>query len=107
AQPQATVGGAIPVAAAAVADPIAESPQMQWYVMPAGSQTPYGPATGEVLRQWLAERRVAPDSLVWRQDWTDWRRAASVLPMAPPTMAVARGVPVAAASVATAAPAGA
>jgi hypothetical protein len=67
------------VPAPAVPDPIAEAPMAIWYVRPAaGGQ--YGPARGDVMRKWLGEGRVTIDSLVWREDWQDWRPAAKVFP---------------------------
>jgi hypothetical protein len=63
-----------------LADPIAENPEMQWYVVPPGAATPYGPAAGKLFRSWIEEGRVTADSLVWRQDWKDWQPASSVLP---------------------------
>jgi hypothetical protein len=73
---------AVPVAALneQVLDPIAENPEMQWYVVPPGAATPYGPASGTLFRAWIDEGRVTADSLVWRQDWKDWQPASSVLP---------------------------
>ncbi len=60
-------------------DPIAEAPQAVWYVRPrTGGQ--YGPAPGEIFRQWITQRRVTADALVWRDGWTDWRLAGEVLP---------------------------
>lgn len=81
--PRAPVAPVAPVAAVmpgpAMVDPIAEAPQAVWYVRPpAGGQ--YGPALGEVLRKWMAEGRVSADSLVWREGWPDWRKAAKVFP---------------------------
>jgi hypothetical protein len=65
--------------ASAIGDPIAEAPQAVWYVRPrSGGQ--FGPAPGDIFRQWIAQRRVTADSLVWRDGWTDWRLAAEVLP---------------------------
>jgi hypothetical protein len=60
-------------------DPITEAPQAVWYVRPAGGGQ-YGPARGDIFRQWLGQGRVAPDSLVWREGWADWRNAAVVFP---------------------------
>ncbi len=58
-------------------DPLAEAGNVVWYVRPAsGGQ--FGPATGEVMRAWIDEGRVAPDSLVWREGWRDWEPAADV-----------------------------
>jgi len=85
AEPLAEVAPAvIAPTAVAMADPIAENPALQWYVGVAGSSTPYGPAKGDIFRGWITEGRVAPDSLVWREDWTDWRRADEVLPQMQP-----------------------
>lgn len=68
-----------PLNAEVLVDPIAESPNSVWYVRPVtGGQ--YGPATGEAMRQWLDEGRVAADSLVWREGWPDWRTAATTFP---------------------------
>ncbi len=77
-----------------VSDAIAEGPHLQWYVLPPGSITKYGPAAGDMMRNWVAEGRVPADSLVWREGWPQWRPAAEVfpqlrqalLPQAPATM---------------------
>ena len=78
---------ALPVAPAAEPkpDPVAENPRLQWFVLPAGSSTQFGPAMGEIFLDWIAAGRVAADSLVWRQDWPEWRRAGDVLPQLVPT----------------------
>jgi len=56
-----------------------EAPNAVWYVRPsAGGQ--YGPATADVMRAWLAEGRIAYDTLVWREGWRDWREAGEVFP---------------------------
>lgn len=75
------VAAASPVAATAVSqaadDPLEESPGAVWYVRPAsGGQ--YGPASGEIMRDWIGDGRVAADSLVWRDGWPEWRSAAAV-----------------------------
>jgi hypothetical protein len=60
-------------------DAIAEAPDAVWYVRPtAGGQ--FGPARGDVMRQWIAEGRVSTDSMVWREGWPDWRTAGPVFP---------------------------
>ncbi len=60
-------------------DPIDEAPQAIWYVRPpSGGQ--YGPARGDIMRKWMGEGRVSPDSLVWREGWQDWRIAADAFP---------------------------
>lgn len=68
---------AFSLAGSAAADPLAEHPHALWYVRPrSGGQ--FGPAAAEIMRQWLAEGRVAGDSLVWREGWADWRQASTV-----------------------------
>jgi len=32
------------------------------------------------MRAWLAEGRITPDSLVWREGWRDWKEAIEVFP---------------------------
>lgn len=60
-------------------DPLAEAPDVVWYVRPpTGGQ--FGPATADVMRNWIAEGRVSPDSLVWREGWRDWQEAGTVFP---------------------------
>lgn len=50
-----------------------------WYVRPpTGGQ--YGPATGQVLQQWIGEGRVASTALLWRDGWPQWREASEALP---------------------------
>lgn len=59
-------------------DPLVE-PNVVWYVRPpAGGQ--YGPAAPEVVRTWLAEGRITPDTFVWREGWRDWKEARDVFP---------------------------
>lgn len=82
---EATTASPTSVAAATAAptlgdDPIAEDPQLNWYVLPAGSITKFGPAPGELMRTWLNEGRVPADALVWREGWAQWRAAAGVFP---------------------------
>ena len=55
-----------------------DEPGAQWYVRPpAGGQ--YGPASGEVLRSWIAENRVTASTLIWRDGWPQWRSARDTL----------------------------
>lgn len=65
--------------AAAANDPFAQSGNVVWYVRPpSGGQ--FGPATTDIMRNWLAEGRVSADSLVWREGWREWLEAGSVFP---------------------------
>lgn len=77
-----TSSGRIPSGPASVSsssDPVTEAPNAVWYVRPAsGGQ--YGPARGEIMRRWLGEGRVASDSMVWREGWSDWKTANVVFP---------------------------
>src|SRR6185369_12470502 len=88
----APASAAAPVAPAAPApttpsrpDPIAEAPHLQWYVLPPGATSHYGPAPGDMFLSWITEGRVSTDSMVWRQDWPNWQLAGSVLPQLSPT----------------------
>jgi len=66
-------------AAADETDPIGEAPDAVWYVRPpTGGQ--YGPADGDIMRRWLDEGRVSPDSLVWREGWDDWKTGDAAFP---------------------------
>ena len=48
-----------------------------WYIqVPGGPQ--FGPATGNVVNEWIKERRIAPAMLVWKEGWADWVEAGSV-----------------------------
>lgn len=54
-------------------------PEAIWYVRPpSGGQ--YGPASTDLLRQWIEEGRVAASSLLWRDGWPQWRNAGEMLP---------------------------
>ncbi len=59
-------------------DLIADDPDAAWYIRPpSGGQ--YGPASGDLLRQWIAEGRVAATALIWRDGWPQWRVADEAL----------------------------
>lgn len=51
-----------------------------WYYAQSGQQ--YGPIAEDDLKQLLAERRVLPGDLVWRQGMADWQPASSVVELA-------------------------
>lgn len=56
-----------------------EAGEVAWYLRPpSGGQ--YGPATREIMRTWLAEGRITPDSRVWHEGWQDWKEASAVFP---------------------------
>ena len=58
-------------------DALDEAPHTEWYVRPsAGGQ--FGPASSNVMRSWLSQGRIGPDSTVWREGWDDWIRARDV-----------------------------
>ncbi len=60
-------------------DPLDEVPSACWYLRPAsGGQ--YGPATADMMRQWLQEQRVGATALLWREGWPTWRTATEVFP---------------------------
>ncbi len=54
-------------------------PRLVWYVRSLDNQQ-YGPATGDVMASWINERRIGPQTLVWREDWTAWQEAGRVFP---------------------------
>jgi hypothetical protein len=47
------------------------------------------------MRKWMTEGRVSADSLVWREGWPDWRKAAKVFPSLAPAPVAAGPVPTA------------
>jgi hypothetical protein len=58
-------------------DPLEDAEEVVWYVRPpSGGQ--FGPATPVVMRVWLTEGRISPDTLVWREGWRDWQEASVV-----------------------------
>lgn len=67
-------------AARPAVDPLRELPDALWYALPPGAPKPYGPIDGPGMAQWFYENRLSPDSMVWRQDWPDWRSVAEVWP---------------------------
>lgn len=69
---------------------IAQAPGAVWYVRPpSGGQ--FGPATGEIMREWIEGGRVVSTALVWRAGWQEWRTASTVFPH----LAEASGAPLA------------
>ena len=74
------VGRLIAVHADAPVDPLDEAGDAQWYVVPPDGTEPFGPADPRLVRQWMREGRIVARSLVWRQEWSDWRKAGTVWP---------------------------
>jgi hypothetical protein len=67
----------ISAGAGAVSDPISTAPHARWFVRPpSGGQ--FGPAPGSLLREWMIEGRVTPETYVWREGWPEWQRAGEV-----------------------------
>lgn len=62
-----------------------EATEHRWYVMPAGANAQYGPATDGELRQWVGEGRVTADAMLWREDWPQWQPASAIFPQLPVT----------------------
>jgi hypothetical protein len=51
----------------------------RWYVRPpSGGQ--YGPATTQTLLDWIKQRRITADSLVWREGLENWILARDLIP---------------------------
>jgi len=63
-----------------VVDPLHEIPTALWYALPPGAPKPYGPIDGTGMAQWFYENRLSPDSMVWREDWPEWRAVSAVWP---------------------------
>ena len=60
-------------------DILGEIPHAEWYVRPrTGGE--FGPASNDVMRDWLSQGRVGPDSMVWRKDWASWVQVRDVFP---------------------------
>lgn len=58
-------------------DPFEGPADTVWYLHPtSGNQI--GPVNRDTMRTWLNENRIAPDSLVWREGWPDWKTASDV-----------------------------
>jgi hypothetical protein len=54
----------------------AAAAESKWFVRPpSGGQ--YGPAAESVLRQWIAEGRITPDTLIWREGDPEWQPASA------------------------------
>ncbi|MFM8573644.1 MAG: DUF4339 domain-containing protein, partial [Pirellula sp.] len=74
-----------PIAPSQVADPTSMPPSLlplvdaRWFVRPpSGGQ--YGPATTQMLLDWIVEKRVTADSLLWRDGLDTWYSARELVP---------------------------
>ncbi|HEX5693516.1 MAG TPA: RDD family protein [Arenimonas sp.] len=66
----------------------------QWYYADAGEQL--GPVAADVLGALARQGRIGPDTLVWREGWSQWRplsEAAAELGVESPSMATATSTP--------------
>jgi hypothetical protein len=51
----------------------------RWFVRPPGGNQ-YGPATTQMLLDWIAEKRVTADALLWRDGLDTWFSARELIP---------------------------
>lgn len=84
--PSAEAAPSTATSPAEAADPLAEAGEVVWYVRPtSGGQ--FGPANADCMRNWLAEGRIAVETLVWHEGWRDWQNAGDVFPQLSPAAA--------------------
>jgi hypothetical protein len=57
--------------------PLEEAPAARWYVRLSGGER-FGPATADVMADWLRDGRVPKDAWLWREGWPDWKPAGDV-----------------------------
>jgi hypothetical protein len=58
---------------------LANSLGAKWFVRPpTGGQ--FGPASSQLLMDWIQERRVTSDSLLWKEGTPNWQLASDLLP---------------------------
>jgi GYF domain 2 len=50
-----------------------------WHVQFANGEQ-FGPLDDAMLQSWLAEGRMSPEDLVWRQGWAQWQSAMTAFP---------------------------
>lgn len=75
-KPTATAGASDPLAMPTSLLPLLDA---RWFVRPpSGGQ--YGPATTQMLLDWIAEKRVTADSLLWRDGLETWFPARELVP---------------------------
>lgn len=64
---------------ASLPDQSHNDPSLLWYVRGADEQT-YGPVAGNIIGQWIQEKRIAPTMFVWHEGWENWAEARTVFP---------------------------
>lgn len=74
---QTTAPNPFAPAAPELPDPFADAPDAVWYVRPVSGEQ-FGPVKANIVRQWLTERRIQADTLVWREGWEEWKTADKV-----------------------------
>ncbi|MDR3109324.1 MAG: DUF4339 domain-containing protein [Planctomycetaceae bacterium] len=62
------------------ADPNLSDPTLIWHVSSPDGHHQYGPITGKDLLVWLSENRIAPNMMLWQQNWKSWQIASEVFP---------------------------
>jgi DNA-directed RNA polymerase subunit RPC12/RpoP len=66
--------------------------EARWFVRPpSGGQ--YGPALETVLRQWITEGRITPDTLIWREGDPEWQKASQAFPQLGAGFAASASIP--------------
>lgn len=68
-----------PAVQPSVAHSVLDNDGAVWYVRGNDNQT-YGPITNVVVKEWIAQRRIGPTMLVWRDGWPSWLEAKDVFP---------------------------
>lgn len=67
----------LPLGTPVVDAALAEAPEARWYMADSDGRRD-GPYGAEQMRDRLAEGRVSPEMLVWREGWSDWQSAGTV-----------------------------
>ncbi len=76
---QKVAAGVSSTVAESTLNPLDGSSDSVWYVRPpSGGQ--FGPASPELMQQWIDEGRVTSDSYVWCEGWENWEIAGTRFP---------------------------
>jgi hypothetical protein len=74
-------------AASPEVDPLDATDNVVWYVQPpTGRQL--GPATADIVHSWLDHGRLTADCLIWREGWSEWKKADDVFPQLAPKLII-------------------